>query len=59
MFIEMNTKLEVEIELRKRKSLAYTVLRPGRLTLVGARGVDMGRTGLNTTRDVPRRSFAH
>lgn len=46
---DMQAKYEAEVELHARKQLAYTVIRPGGLTLEPAKGCTMGRTPLVKT----------
>lgn len=42
-------KLKSELELRKRRALKFTVIRPGGLTLEPAGGVELGRTQVKKT----------
>jgi hypothetical protein len=48
--IDMQAKYDSEVELHTRKTLQYTVLRPGGLTLEPAGGVELGITQVGKTR---------
>jgi hypothetical protein len=48
----MQAKYDAELELHRRKTLQYTVLRPGGLTEELAGGVEMGLTQIGKTRRV-------
>lgn len=47
---DYEAKLKSELELRKRRALKFTVIRPGGLTLEPAGGVELGRTQVKKTR---------
>jgi hypothetical protein len=47
---DMEAKLDAELELHSRKSLQYTVLRPGGLTEEPAGGCQMGQVQIGKTR---------
>lgn len=49
---DCEAKYDAEVELHKRKQIAYTVVRPGHLTTEPAagKGVKMGRTHIGSTR---------
>ena len=51
---DCQAKYDAEVELHKRKQIAYTVIRPGTLTSEPAanKGVKMGRTHIGKTRSV-------
>lgn len=46
----MKAKHDAEVELHKRKQIAFTVVRPGGLTDEKAGSAEMGRTHLGKTR---------
>jgi hypothetical protein len=46
----MQAKYDAELELQSRKSLAFTVIRPGGLTEEEAGGAEVGRTQIKKTR---------
>lgn len=46
----MQAKLDAELELHARKSLQYTVLRPGGLTEEPAGGCELGKVQVGKTR---------
>ncbi|GFZ46665.1 hypothetical protein JCM24511_03885 [Saitozyma sp. JCM 24511] len=46
---DMQAKYDAEVELHTRKTLQFTVLRPGGLTLEPARGVELGITQVGKT----------
>ncbi|KAI9635353.1 uncharacterized protein MKK02DRAFT_25289 [Dioszegia hungarica] len=46
----MEAKYDAEVELHRRKQIAFTVIRPGGLTTEPAGGVTMGKTALGKTR---------
>lgn len=48
--IDMQAKYDAEVELHTRKTLQFTVLRPGGLTLEPANGVELGITQVGKTR---------
>jgi hypothetical protein len=50
--VDMQAKLDAELELHSRKSIMYTVIRPGGLTDEPAKGCEMGVTQLKKTRYV-------
>jgi hypothetical protein len=47
---DMEAKYDAEVELHRRKQIAFTVIRPGGLTTESAGGVTMGKTALGKTR---------
>lgn len=47
---DCEAKYDAEVELHKRKSIKFTVIRPGGLTLEPAKGATVGRTHLKSTR---------
>ena len=49
---DMEAKYDAEVELHKRKQLKFTVIRPGGLTLEPAKGAQVGKTRLKSTRSV-------
>lgn len=51
--VDMKAKLDAEIELHSRKSLQFTVVRPGGLTEEPAAGAQAGVLQVGKTRCVP------
>jgi hypothetical protein len=49
---DCEAKYDAEVELHKRKAIKFTVIRPGGLTNEPAKGAQVGRTHLKSTRYV-------
>jgi len=48
--LDCEAKYDAEVELHKRKAIKFTVIRPGGLTQDPAKGAQVGKTHLKSTR---------